>query len=314
VRASLPHPRKGEPGILIAGHMDTVHPIGTLAANPFRHEDGRAWGPGIQDMKSGNYIALEAMRQLERADIETPLPITVLFTPDEEIGTPSARDLIEATAKDQRCVLIPEPSWDNGRVVWGRYAIARFDLEARGRPSHAGVDPRKGVSAVREMARMILEIEAMTTDDATYSCGCIQAEQLHVNCVPSGCTAQALCMAKKQSDLDAAVEKMLDLSHASDDLVFTVTRGVTRPVWEPDDKGRALYEHARKLANELGYDIPAEMAGGGSDGNFTGAMGIPTLDSLGPRGHGLHTPTEHVIVESLSERGKLMAGLLATLD
>ncbi|MEM0989244.1 MAG: M20/M25/M40 family metallo-hydrolase [Pseudomonadota bacterium] len=313
VRATFPHPKAGTPGILIAGHMDTVHPLGTLKVNPFRYEDGKAWGPGIQDMKSGNYISLEAIRQLVAAGIETPLPITVLFTPDEEIGTPSTREVIEASARHQAYVLVPEPSWANGRVVWGRYAIARFNLESRGKPNHAGVDPRKGVSAVREMSKKILEIEALTTDDATYSCGCVQSEQLHVNCVPSGCSAQALVMAKKQSDLDAAVEKMLALSYTTEDLSFTVTRGVTRPVWEPDERTRALYKHARGLANDLGYDIPAEMAGGGSDGNFTGAMGIPTLDSLGPRGHGLHTLTEHIEVESLAERGKLIAGLLATL-
>ncbi|MEM7742468.1 MAG: M20/M25/M40 family metallo-hydrolase [Pseudomonadota bacterium] len=313
VRATFPHPKMGQPGILIAGHMDTVHPLGTLDVNPFRHEDGKAWGPGIQDMKSGNYISMEAIRQLAKAGIETPLPITVLFTPDEEIGTPSTREVIEASAKNQRYVLVPEPSWDNGRVVWGRYAIARFNLECRGVPNHAGVDPRKGVSALREMAKQLLAIEQMTTDDATYSVGCLQSEQLHVNCVPSGATAQAICMAKRQDDLDAAVEKMLGLSYTSDDLTFTVTRGVTRPVWEPSDQDKALYEHASRLAKDLGYEIPAEMAGGGSDGNFTGAMGIPTLDSLGPRGKGLHTLTEHILVESLSERGKLIAGLLATL-
>ena len=180
-------------------------------------------------------------------------------------------------------------------------------------PNHAGVDPRKGVSALREMAKQLLAIEQMTTDDATYSIGCLQSEQLHVNCVPSGATAQAICMAKRQEDLDAAVEKMLALSYTSDDLTFTVTRGVTRPVWEPSAQDKALYAHASGLARDLGYEIPAEMAGGGSDGNFTGAMGIPTLDSLGPRGKGLHTLTEHIIVESLSERGKLIAGLLATL-
>lgn len=314
VRATFPHPRAGEPGILIAGHMDTVHPVGTLEVLPFRYEGSKCWGPGIQDMKSGNYVSLEAIRQLARAGIESPLPITALFTPDEEIGTPSTREVIEASARNQKYVLVPEPSWANGRVVWGRYAIARFNLETIGKPNHAGVDPRLGVSAVREMAKRTLEIEAMTTDDCTFSVGCVQSAQLHVNCVPSGCTAQAICMAKKQSDLDAAVEKMLGLTTDAGDVHFHVTRGVTRPVWEPDAGGEALYNHARGIARDLGFDIPAEMAGGGSDGNFTGAMGIPTLDSLGPRGAGLHTLTEHIEVESLAERGKLIAGLLATLS
>jgi len=313
VRATFPHPRAGEPGILIAGHMDTVHPIGTLEILPFHREGNTCQGPGIQDMKGGNYISLEAIRQLGRAGIETPLPLTVLFTPDEEIGTPAARELIEATAARQKYVLIPEPARPDGGVTWGRYAIARFNLETLGVPIHAGVDPRLGRSAVREMARRIIEIEEMASDDCTFSVGCVQAAQAHVNCVPSGCTAQVLTMAKRQSDLDAGVEKILALTDTSGDVKFRVSRGVTRPVWEPDGAGKALHAHAERLARDLGFDLPAQMAGGGSDGNFTGAMGVPTLDSLGVRGKGLHTLTEHIFLDSLPERGRLMAGLLATL-
>ncbi|MEM9140553.1 MAG: M20/M25/M40 family metallo-hydrolase [Pseudomonadota bacterium] len=313
VRATFPHTRAGEPGILIAGHMDTVHPVGTLDVLPFRREGGKCWGPGIQDMKSGNYLSLEAIRQLAAAGIETPLPITVLFTPDEEIGTPATRELIEATARRQKYVLVPEPARSNGGVTWGRYAIARFDLLATGVPIHAGVDPRLGRSAVAEMARRVLEIEAMTSDDCTFSVGCVQAHQAHVNCVPSGCSAQVLSMAKRQEDLDRGVERMLALSETGPDISFQVTRGVTRPVWEPSEEDRALHTHATGLARDLGFEIPPQMSGGGSDGNFTGAMGIPTLDSLGARGAGLHTLTEHIEIESLPERGKLMAGLLATL-
>ena len=195
----------------------------------------------------------------------------------------------------------------------GRYAIARFNLETTGTPIHAGVDPRLGKSAVKEMARRILQIEDMTTDDCTFSVGCVVAAQAHVNCVPSGCTAQALSMAKHQPDLDDGVAKMLALSDTSGDVTFEVTRGVTRPVWETSAADQALFEHAEGIAKSLGFDIPPQMSGGGSDGNFTGAMGIPTLDGLGARGAGLHTLTEHIHIDSLPERGKLMAGLLATL-
>lgn len=313
VRATFPHPRAGEPGILIAGHLDTVHPVGTLAALPFQREGERCYGPGIQDMKSGNLLSLEAIRQLARAGIETPLPVTVLFTPDEEIGTPATRDLIEATAARQKYVLVPEPARNDGGLTTGRYAIARFDLEARGKPSHAGTDPRLGRSAVREMARRTIAIEEMTTDDCTFSVGCVQAAQAHVNCVPSGCTAQALSMAKRQADLDAGVAKMLSLNDDSGEVTFTVRRGVTRPVWEPDARTQALFEHARALGQTLGLALTQASSGGGSDGNFTGAMGIPTLDSLGARGAGLHTLGEHILVDSLPERARLMAGLLATL-
>jgi glutamate carboxypeptidase len=313
-RARLPHRRAGEPGILILGHLDTVHPVGTLDVLPFRREANKCFGPGIQDMKSGNYLALEAIRQLARAGIETPLPVSVLFTPDEEIGTPSTRELIEATAGREKIVLVPEPSRPDGGVTTGRYAIARFELATTGKPSHAGVDPRLGRSAVKEMARRIIQIEEMTTDDCTFSVGCVRAAQAHVNCVPSGCTAQALSMAKRQADLDAGIEKMLALNDTAGEVTFGVWRGVTRPVWEPDARTQALFEHARTIGRSLGLELTQASSGGGSDGNFTGAMGIPTLDSLGARGAGLHTLNEHIFVDSLAERGRLMAGLLSTLS
>jgi glutamate carboxypeptidase len=264
-------------------------------------------------MKGGNCLALEAIRQLRRADIVTPLPVTVLFTSDEEIGSPSTRDLIEAEAARHKYVLVPEPARSDGGVVTGRYAIARFNLEAVGRPSHAGARLSEGRSAIREMARRIVEIEAMTTEDCTFSVGVVHGGTW-VNCVATRCTGEALSMAKRQEDLDRGVAGMLALSGSRDEVSFTVTRGVTRPVWEPDDRTMALYDKARAVARSIGFDISHRSAGGGSDGNFTGAMGVPTLDGLGVQGNGYHTLDEHIHVDSLVQRGRLMAGLLATLD
>lgn len=312
IRATFPHRQRGLPGILISGHLDTVHPIGTLEKLPFRREGNRCWGPGIQDMKGGNYCALEAIRQLAAAHIETPLPVVVLFTPDEEIGTPAARELIEVTALQNRFVLVPEPATDDGGVVWGRYAIARYDLETIGVPVHAGVNPGKGRSAVRAMAEKLMQIEDMSTEDCTYSVSVINGGQW-VNCVSSECTAEALSMAKKQNDLDSGVARMLALNDEESDVKFRVTRGVTRPVWEPDEGSRMLHAHAESVARDLGFGLSARMQGGGSDANFTGALGIPSLCSLGVRGAGLHTLNEHIEVDSLAERGKLLAGMLATL-
>ncbi len=312
VRAKFPHPRQGEPGILIAGHLDTVHPLGTIEKLKWRRDGNKCYGPGIFDMKGGNYLALEAIRQLARAAVATPLPVTVLFTPDEEVGTPSTRDLIEAEAKRNKYVLVPEPGRPNNGVVTGRYAIARFNLEATGRPSHAGATLSSGRSAIREMARQILIIDGMTSEDCTFSVGIVHGGQW-VNCVATTCTGEALSMAKRQADLDRGVERMLALSGTSNDVSFRVTRGVTRPVWEPDTGTMALYEKARAVAASMGLDLPHGSAGGGSDGNFTGAMGIPTLDGLGVRGADAHTLNEHIEVDSLAERGRLMAGLLATL-
>jgi glutamate carboxypeptidase len=312
IRATFPHATPNEPGILVMGHLDTVHPIGALEKLPFRRNGSRAWGPGILDMKGGNYMALEAIRQLARSHIQTPLPVTVLFTSDEEVGSPSTRDLIEAEAARHKYVLVPEPARADGGVVTGRYAIARFNLEATGRPSHAGARLADGRSAIREMARKLIEIEDMTTEDCTFSVGVIHGGQW-VNCVTTTCTGEALSMAKRQEDLDRGVAAMLALTASSNDVQFSVTRGVTRPVWEPDAKVMALYEKARGIAQGLGYHIASQSSGGGSDGNFTGAMGIATLDGLGVQGAGAHTLDEHIVVDSLAYRGKLMAGLLATL-
>jgi len=313
VRARFPHPKYGEPGILIAGHFDTVHPLGTLTKLPFRRKADKCFGPGIYDMKGGSYLSLEAIRQLARASFTTPLPITVLFTPDEEVGTPTTRDIIEAEAARNKYVLVPEPGRANNGVVTGRYAIARFNLEATGKPSHAGANLAQGRSAIREMARKIIEIDAMTTENCTFSVGIVHGGQW-VNCVATTCTGEALSMAKRQADLDRGVERMLALSGSANEVSFTVTRGVTRPVWQPNAATMALYERAKALAKDIGMELPHGSAGGGADANVTGAMGIPTLGGLGPRGADPHTLNEHIVVESLAERGRLMAGLLATLD
>lgn len=311
VRATFPH-ASTEPGVLVMGHMDTVHPIGTLGALPWRRDGDRQYGPGGYDMKAGNLIALEAIRALAAAGIATSRRVTVLFTPDEEVGSPSTRDLIEAEAARHAVVLVPEPARPDGGLVTGRYAIARFNLRTIGRPSHAGARLADGRSAIREMCRQVVAIEAMTSDSATYSVGVIQGGQW-VNCVATFCDAESLSMAKRQADLDHAVERMLALRPSTDDVQLVVTRGVTRPVWEPDARGMALYETARRIGRELGLELSSQSSGGGSDGNFTGAMGIPTLDGLGVQGAGGHTLEEHFLVSSLVPRAKLLAGLLQTV-
>ena len=314
VRARFPHPDFGKPGILIAGHMDTVHPIGTLEKLPFKREGGICYGPGIMDMKGGNFISLEAIKALAAAGMQTPLPVTVLFTPDEEVGTPSTRDLIEAEAAKNKYVLVPEPAKQDGGAVIGRYAIARLNLRTVGRPSHAGWALSEGRSAIAAMAKKILEIEAMTSDDCTFSVGVIHAGQW-VNCVSSSCEAQALTMAKTQEDLDRGVAAMMALQGEENGVTFEVTRGVTRPVWEPNQPGTmAMFDIAKDICAELGFELTGASSGGGSDGNFTGFMGIPTLDSIGVRGKGLHTLGEHIEVSSLPERAKLTAALLMRLQ
>src|ERR1043165_8782065 len=314
VRAKFSFGHADKPGILIMGHLDTVHPAGTLGVLPWRREEARCYGPGVLDMKGGNLLALESLRMLQRLGLSPALPVTFLFTSDEEVGSPSTRDLIEAEASRHKYVLVPEPGRADGGVVTGRYAIARFNLKSVGRPSHAGARLKEGRSAIRIMAEMVPQIEGMTTDACTFSVGVIHGGQW-VNCVSSACDAEALSMAKRQTDLDSGVERMLALTKGDDQSGrFIVTRGVTRPVWEPNEKTMAIYEKARALAKQLGVELKHESSGGDSDANFTGALGIASLDGLGVCGSGAHTLQEHIIVESLVERGKLFTGLLMELS
>jgi glutamate carboxypeptidase len=315
VRATFSFGHEAKPGILIMGHLDTVHPVGTLANGlAWRREGERCYGPGIFDMKGGNFLALEAVRMLQRLGLAPALPVTFLFTPDEEVGSPSTRDLIEAEAARHKYVLVPEPGRADGGVVTGRYAIARFNLKSIGRPSHAGSRLKEGRSAIRIMADVVPQIEGMTTDACTFSVGVIHGGQW-VNCVSSACDAEALSMAKRQADLDSGVERMLALTKGDDQSGrFIVTRGVTRPVWEPNEKTMAMYEKARALAKQLGIDLKHESSGGGSDANFTGALGIASLDGLGVCGSGAHTLQEHIMVDSLPQRAKLFTGLLMQLS
>lgn len=313
VRGDFPHPRRGEPGILVMSHLDTVHPVGTLEKLPFRREGSRCYGPGILDMKGGAYAGLQAIVALAKAGVETPLPVSVLYTSDEEIGSPGTRDIIMEQARRDRFVLVPEPGRPGDGVVTGRYAIARFNLRAEGRPSHAGSRLKDGRSAINMMARQLIAIEEMTGEDCTFSVGVIEGGRW-VNCVPTLCKAEALSMAKRQADLDRGVERMLALARREEDGTgFTVTRGVTRPVWEPGAGTMALYGLAREIAGDLGWELGHASAGGGSDANFTGAAGIPSLDGLGLLGAGYHTLEEHIEIESLPRRIRLMAGLLARL-
>lgn len=314
LRARFPHKDQGKPGILVSGHLDTVHPLGVIDINPYRREGGKIYGPGIQDMKGGNFVALEAMRQIARSGLVTKLPVTFLLTPDEEVGTPSTRDLIEQEALKNKYVLVPEPARRDGGAVVGRYAIARYNLETVGKPSHAGWLLKEGRSAIRRMAEKIIEIEALTTDDCTFSVGVIQAGQW-VNCVSSSCNAEALSMAKTQKDLEDGVARIMALAGTKDDVELIVTRGVTRPVWEPGQpQDLKLFNLANEIAREIGFTMTAQSSGGGSDGNFTGALGVPTLDSIGVRGEGLHTLGEHIFEDSLVERARLHAGLFLSLE
>ncbi len=310
--------RAGEgnaPGILVLSHIDTVHPIGTLAgALPFRRDGDRLYGPGLYDMKGGAYLAFAAFRAAARAG-SARLPIVYLFTPDEEVGSPISREVIEAEARRARYVLVTEPARDGGKVVTSRKGVGRFEVTATGVPAHAGGSHRKGRSAIKEMAHQILAIEAMTdyTRGVTTTVGMV-----------SGGTAPNVIPQHGHISVDLRVrdaatgrefeERILGLKSVDPDVKLKVTGGMNRPPFEKTAAIDALLRQAQALARDIGFVLADTiMTGGGSDGNFTAALGVPTLDGLGIDGDGAHTEWEHGYISSIEPRTRLMRRLFETL-
>lgn len=303
-------------GILVLSHLDTVHELGSIdGVLKVRRDGDKVYGPGILDMKGGAQLGLSAMRALQRAGVSPKLPVTFMFTPDEEVGTPSARDRIEAEAKAHKYILVLESLRPWGDVVTGRHAIQRFFVRTHGSPSHAGFTKAQGRSAITKMAELIGRIEAMTDYDrgTTYSVGTLHGGTF-VNVVAITCEAQVLCVAPSDELLEEVCANMKKLEGEEDGVRIEVERTLNRPVAKPHEKTMQLYEFANGLADEIGVTFGHCLSGGGSDGNFTGALGVATLDGLGVAGAGAHTFEEHLLVSSLVPRCRLLAGLLEHLE
>lgn len=301
------------PGILVLCHLDTVHPKGTLDQFKFRVEGDRAYGPGIYDMKGGAYLAYAAYRSLAEAGKTTPLPLRMLYTSDEEIGSPNSRALIEAQARNAKYVLVTEPARDGGKVVTGRKGVARFIITVDGRPSHSGTRHADGRSAILEMARQIVDIEGMTdySRGITVNVGRIEGGTA-ANTVPAHCWATIDVRVASLADADEVVARLRTLKPKNPDTKVTVTGGLNRPPFEKNAGVARLFEHARTLAKEFGIDLGDCYTGGGSDANFT-AHTVPTLDGLGVDGAGAHTLDEHLLISSLVPRKQLLRRLFETL-
>jgi glutamate carboxypeptidase len=287
------------PGILILSHLDTIHPVGTLAGRlPLRRDGDRYFGPGIYDMKGGVAIAIEALK-IARENGGVALPVTYMLIPDEEIGSPSSRERIEEEAKRHKYVLVTEPC-KNGVIVTGRFAFQRFWIDVEGRPAHAGATNRQGRSAIRAMARLIEQIENMTDFERgmTFSVGTIEGGTF-VNVMPIRCRAQVLTVAPTQAIFEEVAQRMMALESENDGVTVRVERGPVRPLWQPHRPTMALYEKAHEIAASIGFKLDHGSFGGGSDGNFTGALGVATLDGLGVDGASAHTFEEHILVSSL---------------
>ncbi len=313
LRARAPGGGDG-PGVLVLCHLDTVHPRGTLAANPIRTEGERAYGPGIYDMKGCVYIALNAARALVEAGRETPLPLRFLVTSDEEVGSPTSRGLIEAEAERAKHVLVVEPARDGGRCVTSRKGTARMVVRARGVPAHSGVRHQDGESAILEIARQVIALEAMTdyARGLSVNVGLI-AGGSGVNVVPEHCAVEVDLRMVSPEDAEAAVARVRGLTPVNPKVRLTVEGGLNRPPYPKSRAIAALYERARGLAAEVGFELGDSFTGGGSDGNFTAAL-APTLDGLGVDGAGAHTLDEHLLIPSLVPRMTLLRRLFETLD
>ena len=304
------------PGILVLSHIDTVHALGTKdGANPIRREGDKVYGPGIYDMKAGAYIAFYAIRHIIRQGKETPLPLTFMYIPEEEVGSPTSRDMIIEEAKKNKYVLVTEPAREGGKIVTARNGRLEYEISVTGRPSHAGARHMDGRNAIKEMAHQIIKLEGLTDYDRSLTCsvGTITGGTM-TNVVPSQCS---VTVDIRVPDMETAEEVMAiveGLEPVDPDCSITVTGGVDRPPYDKFEGIAVLFEHAKKVAAKIGFELQDLKTGGGSDGNFTGALGIPTLDGLGADGHGAHSFDEYIYFSSLEERTKLMIGLMNTLE
>jgi glutamate carboxypeptidase len=301
------------PGILVLSHLDTVHPLGFIERLPFRIEGDSAFGPGIYDMKGGAYLAYHAFKQLAVSGERSPLGVTQLYVSDEEIGSPTSRALIEAEGRKAKYVLVTEPARDGGKIVTGRKGVARFEIFVKGVPAHAGSRPEDGRSAIRELANVIQTLEALTDmkRGVTVNVGVVRGGT-RPNVIAEEAYAEVDLRVPTIADADDLVAKILNLKSRTEGVSVKVTGELNRPPYEKGNAGAALYEHAKTLAAEIGFDLADTFTGGGSDGNFT-APHTATLDGLGVDGQGAHTHYEQMYISSIEPRARLLHRLYQTL-
>ena len=305
--------KRGAKPLLLLGHHDTVWDAGTLARMPYRVRGSRAFGPGILDMKAGIGVGLWAIRTLKALGIEPRGPVRFFLNSDEEVSSRAFRRQMEAEARRARAALVLEPADQGGALKTSRKGVGEFRITVHGRSSHAGINPGAGVNAIAELARQLVRIEkfARPGRGLTLTVGTVQGGT-RSNVVPERAWA-AVDVRIPQARDQARIERQLHgLKPFHPEARLEVTGGINRP---PMMRAMAadLFRCAQALGRELGMELREASTGGGSDGNFTAALGIPTLDGLGAVGDGAHAPHEHVIVRELPRRTALLAALLATL-
>jgi glutamate carboxypeptidase len=300
---------------LVMSHLDTVHPVGTSAKElPVRVEGDRLYGPGIYDMKGGAWLALQAFKDAA-ASGKLKRPARFLFTPDEEIGSPTTRGLIEDEGRKAAYVLVTEPARDGGKIVTARKGVGRFEVTIEGRPAHSGSRHQDGRSAIREAARQILAIEGMTDyPRGVTTTVALMSGGTAPNVIPQHAWFTVDLRVRTVADGVEMEKALLGLKAHDPDVKVKVFGAMNRPPYEKNADVAALYETARGLAAEAGFELQdCPMTGGGSDGNFTAALGVPTLDGLGIDGDGAHTLEEYGLISSVAPRRELMRRLLLAL-
>jgi len=299
--------------ILLLGHLDTVWDVGTLERMPFRISKGKAWGPGVLDMKSGIVCGLWALRALRALKVTPASPVRFFLNSDEEVSSRAFRKEILAEARRARAVLVLEPAAAGGALKTSRKGVGEFRITVHGRSAHAGIDPAAGVNAIAELARQLLRIEKMARPKRglTLNVGVMQGGT-RSNVIPETAWAAVDVRIPRASDQEMIERQVHALKPIHPEARLEIQGGVNRPPME-HARAAALFRKAQELASELGMDLKEASTGGGSDGNFTAALGIPTLDGLGGVGDGAHALHEHVVIRELPRRAALLASLIANL-
>ena len=300
--------------VMILGHLDTVWQSGTINTRPFRIEDGKAYGPGVFDMKSGMVLCLLICQFLQEKRIDPGRELIFFFSPDEEIGSQAALPHLTAIGRSCGQVLCLEPSLPGGKVKTFRKGVGNFTVRVEGIPAHAGVDHGKGANAILELSRQVLHLQGLTdyARGITVNVGKIQGGTAS-NVVPAVCEAQVDFRVATVADgrwLENAVRSIQPVDHRCR---IQIEGGLNRPPLERTPAVVGLYQTAQALASSVGMDLGEGSTGGGSDGSFTAAMGIPTLDGLGVEGDGAHALHEHIIIDDLPRRAALLTALVQSL-
>jgi len=298
--------------LILLGHLDTVWPMGTLPTMPWREEEGRYWGPGVLDMKAGVVMALAAVSTLQELKLERP--VILLLNSEEEVGSPVSRAITERLARDAAGVFVLEPAQGLAYKT-ARKGVGYYLVEVEGVAAHSGVDFERGHSAILELAKLVQTISGFTRSDGklTVNCGHF-AGGTRSNVIAQFARAEVDVRIPKASDA-AYIEKLFRGLKVSDPhCKLKITGGINRPPMERKAGTIALFKQARRLAAELGFELDEAASGGGSDGNFTAALGVPTLDGMGAVGEGAHAAHESVVIEHLVPRTALLAAMIASVE